>query len=224
MTPSCSARWRAWRRSTVIPQTGSSRTMSSTTGLERDRLGDAAGDGRRAGRRRRSRRGRGGPGPARPGSTAAISSAVSAPRSMPAGARSAAIRSSPTVVSSRSQSRTTRGARRRRDQADVGRLAREREPDRLLVPDPLARDDDVRRRVGVEAADVGRAADRSAPGNASASAIGSMTVTRQPAADATRGERTGDRRRPDDPELRRGKMRFHVDLQRAPEWQVMTSR
>ena len=37
----------------------------------------------------------------------AISSAVSAPRSRPAGARSAAIRSSPMVVSSRSQSRTT---------------------------------------------------------------------------------------------------------------------
>ena len=57
---------------------------------------------------------------------------------------------------------------------------------------------------------------RSAAGKASASAIGSMSVTRQPAAGAERGQRPGDRRRAGDPQLRRGQMRFHVDLQRAP--------
>ena len=54
---------------------------------------------------------------------------------------------------------------------------------------------------------------RSAPGNASASAIGSMTVTRQPAAAPRRDERAGDRGGAGDPQDRRGQMRFHVDLQ-----------
>src|SRR4051794_38713570 len=46
--------------------------------------------------------------------------------------------------------------RRRRDEAHVRGLTRERKADRLLVPDALARDDDVRRGQRVEAADVGR--------------------------------------------------------------------
>ena len=57
---------------------------------------------------------------------------------------------------------------------------------------------------------------RSAPGKASGSAIGSNTETRQPAAEPSDDERAGDRRRPDDPQDRRGQMRFHVDLQCAP--------
>ena len=89
----------------------------------------------------------------------AISSAVSAPMSMPAGARRAAIRSSPIVVSSRSHSRTTpaRVGDATRPTYDASRVSDE--PDGLLVPDPLARDDDVRRGLGIEAPDVGRGVD-----------------------------------------------------------------
>ena len=54
------------------------------------------------------------------------------------------------------------GAGRRRDEPDVRRLAGQRQPDRLLVPDALAGDDDVRRRLRVEAADVGRGVDAGA--------------------------------------------------------------
>ena len=49
----------------------------------------------------------------------------------------------------------------------------------------------------------------------SASATGSMTVTRQPHAGAELGEGGGDRGRAGDPQDRRGQMRFHVDLQGA---------
>ena len=73
----------------------------------------------------------------------------------------------------------------RGDQADVRDVAPERGGQRLLVPDPLRRDDDVRGRArGRSARGRSPSSTRSASGNASASAIGSNTVTRQPVAAA----------------------------------------
>ena len=112
----------------------------------------------------------------------AISSAVSAPRSRPAGARSAAMRSSPMVVSSRSQSRTTA--------ARVGEATRPTYEASRVRASPTASSSQMpwlatttygeasgsRPRMSAEAW-------TRAVGKASASAIGSMTVTFQPAAE-----------------------------------------
>ena len=215
--PSCSARCRASRRSTVMPHTGSSEDDVVDDGLRWDSNVPAF--------RRPSSRVRARPRTsARPRRTwtssarieRAISAGVSAPRSRPAGARSAASRSGGTSASSRSHSRTTRGARRRGDEPDVRRLAaqgRRRPPPRPRCP-------------GVATTTYGAASGsrprmsadawtRSAPGNASASAIGSMTVTRQPAAVPRRRarRRSGSCRRPT--AAGAGTVRFHVDLQRA---------
>ena len=90
----------------------------------------------------------------------ATSSAVSAPRSRPAGARSAASRSSATVVSSRSHVADDAGPGRRGDEPDVRRRrGSATAPTASSSQIPWRRDDDVRRGVGVEAADVGRGDD-----------------------------------------------------------------
>src|SRR4051794_4465927 len=106
--------------------------------------------------------------------------------------------------------------RRGRDEAHVRGLTRERKADGLLVPDALARDDDIRRGVGVEPADVGRCVDafcaRERVGVGDRVDDGHSPAGRR----AKRRERAGDRGRPDDPEEWCGQMRFHVDLQRAP--------
>ena len=108
------------------------------------------------------------------------------------------------------------GAGRRRDETDVRRVAREREPDGLLVPDPLAGDDDVRRRVRGRGRGCRPSAwTRSAPGKASASAIGSMTVTRQPAAAPSDASAPAIGVVPMTHRSGGGQMRFHVDLQGA---------
>ena len=76
----------------------------------------------------------------------ATSSAVSAPRSSPAGARRAASRSVGHARLVAQPRPDDGGAGRRRDEPDVGRVAGERRGQRLLVPDALGGDDDRRAR------------------------------------------------------------------------------
>ena len=190
------------RRSSRRP--GRRSTMSSTTGSSVIAGGQPAGDASPDPATRRSRR--------RPRRTwtssarieSATSSAVSAPRSMPAGARSAAIRSSPTVVSSRSQSRTTAarvGDATRPTYAASRVSARPDAPPRPRCPGSRRRRTGARpdRRPRMSA----RRETRSAPGNASASAIGSKTVTRQPAAAPSAASAPAIGRRAGDPQERR---------------------
>ena len=108
-----------------------------------------------------------------------------------------------------------RRPRRRGDEPDVGRLAGEGQPDGLLVPDALAGDDDVGRGIRIEPTDVGRAMDPL--GTRERVGLGDRIDDRHlPAGGrAERRQRPGDRRRADEPEVRGGQMRFHVDLQRA---------
>ncbi len=141
MTPSCSARWRAVARSTVIPQTGSSRTMSSTTGSRRSWRGCRPPSPGPATRRNRA--------------AAADLDELGQDRQRDLLGRLGAEvepgrcpqRGEPLVTDGRLVAQPLAddaGSGRRRDKADVGHVARERRPDRLLVPDALARDDDVR--------------------------------------------------------------------------------
>ena len=166
-----------------MPQTGSVRTMSSTTGSSVIDSGippatvAGPGDATKSARPRRTWTSS-----ARIDS--ATSSAVSAPMSIPAGARSAAIRSSPTVVSSRSHSRTT--------DERVGDATSPTYAASLVKASPTASSSQMpwlaTTTYGAASGSRPRmSADRwtRAPGNASSSAMGSMTVTFQPAAAPT---------------------------------------
>ena len=141
-----------------MPQTGSTQHDVVDDRLERDRLGDDPGDGRGTGRCDEVR-------PAAPDLDelgqdregdllGGLGADVEAGR--------CSQRGDPVVADRRLLAQPLAhdaGTCRRRDEAHVGHVTREREPDRLLVPDPLARDDDIRRCIGVETADVGRGVD-----------------------------------------------------------------
>ena len=119
-TPSCVARCRARSRSTVIPHTGSTRTMSSGAGCAASPSASAGSPASVAGPGMATNGAR----PRRTCSSSAriesaTSSGVSAPRSMPAGARSAATRSSGTALVAEPRA-DDRRPRRRRDEPDVG--------------------------------------------------------------------------------------------------------
>ena len=145
----------------------------------------------------------------------ATSSAVSAPsrgRPAPAARRSARRRSSSPRAATRGRRRhgsARRPARRRTRRASAPAPTASSSQMPWLATTTYGDASGSRPRMSAEAWT------RSAPGKASASAIGSMTVTRQPAAAPRRRERAGDGRRADDPQERGGQMRFHVDLQRA---------
>ena len=126
--------------------------------LEGDVLGQAAGDGRRAGRGHEVRPaapdldelGQDGQGDLLGGLGAEVQAGRGAQRGDPLVADGRLL-AQPLADDA--------GAGRRRDETDIRRVAGQRQPDGLLVPDALAGDDDVRRGVGVEAADVGRGVD-----------------------------------------------------------------
>ena len=144
----------------------------------------------------------------------AISAGVSAPRSMPAGARSAASRSRRARPPRGATSRTTSARVGDATRPDVGGIAGERRSRRPPRPRRPAsrrrrtarapgrgrlmsavRDDAFRAREGVGVRDRVDDGDPPARGRAEGR------------------ERAGDRRGAGDPEDRRGQMRFHVDLQ-----------
>ena len=112
----------------------------------------------------------------------AISSGVSAPMSMPAGARSAASRSSGTCASSRSQARTTpaRVGDATRPTYETSRRNADSSASSSQIP-WVATTTYGDSSLSTRAIPVS-AITRSAPGNADSSATGSHTVTRQPVA------------------------------------------
>ena len=125
----------------------------------------------------------------------ATSSAVSAPRSMPAGARSAAMRSSPTRGLFAQPLANDGRARRRGHEAHVGRRRARATAD---AP-PRPRCPGWRRRRTATPPGPGPGCPsptmtRSAPGNASASAMGSNHRHAPAGGRAQRGEGAGDRR------------------------------
>ena len=156
------------------------------------------------------------PGPARPGSRAR------SPRASRRRGRCPPARAAPPAAPrGRSPRRAATRARRRRGSARPPgrRTTRPAAGPRRAPPRPrcpawrrrrtaTARDRPCPRAVTVDT--------RSASGNASASAIGSNTDTRQPVAAPSVASAPDDRRRAGQPERRRGKVRLHVDLQRAP--------
>ena len=142
-----------------------------------------AGQRRRARRRPRTRRGRAGPGRARRGSRSRSPRA-----SRRRGRCPPAPAAPPAAPRARWPRRAATSGRRRARVGDATSptyddVAPQRRGERLLVPDALRRDDDVRRQLGVDAR---RARSPSTParrpGRRRASAIGSNTDTRQPVA------------------------------------------
>ena len=147
----------------------------------------------------------------------ATSSAVSAPRSSPAGARRAASRSSATPASSRSHSRTTaaRVGEATSPTYDASRASAAASASSSQTP--WRRDDDGRREHRGRAPRC-RCRPRPArrPGRRRGRRSDRRSMTRQPAAEPRVTSAAGDRRRAGHPQDRRRQMRFHVDLQRAP--------
>ena len=147
----------------------------------------------------------------------ATSSAVSPPRSRPAGARK---RGEPFFRDRRPRRGATRGRPRRasarRRAPRTTRHGPARRPSASSSQTPCVATTTAGAVPGSSPAMSVPTTTRSAPGKSSGSAIGSKTETRQPAAEPSVTRARGDGRRSGHPQDRRGQMRFHVDLQRAP--------
>ena len=103
---------------------------------------------------------------------------------------------------------------RRRHEPDVGHVRTpERAPERLLVPDPLGRDDDVRRRLRLEHREPGLVQHAFRAGERGLVRLRVEHGHAPAGGPAQGGERADDRGRAGEPQLGGGNVRFHVDLQ-----------